>query len=79
MVATSQHIQASQEAEAEYTLEYAALCPHCREGDRCRECGPTASHPGQLHIDAATSRSRGRLPEVQRHHLSRPRMTNGAI
>ncbi len=31
MVAPNQHVEASQEAEAEYTLEYAARCSHCRE------------------------------------------------
>jgi hypothetical protein len=31
-VATSQQINASQIAEAEYTVEFPATCPHCREG-----------------------------------------------
>ncbi len=31
MVATSQDLETSHEAEAEYTLEYAARCPHCGE------------------------------------------------
>lgn len=31
MVATSQQLDASQITEAEYTLEYPATCPHCRE------------------------------------------------
>jgi len=31
MVATNQHVETSQVAEAEYTLEYVARCPHCRE------------------------------------------------
>ena len=31
MVATNQHVETSRVAEAEYTLEYVARCPHCRE------------------------------------------------
>ena len=31
MVATNQHVETSHVAEAEYTLEYAARCPHCGE------------------------------------------------
>jgi len=43
-------------------------------GDRGRERGAAAPHPGQLHVDPAASRSRGRVPEVQHNHFSRPRV-----